>query len=219
MMSAAAAILPPGRHRINVAPLPVAGPLPPPLQLVAELFAAMLEEAGVILGADYRQGATPEKLPPLHRHLSPLPLLETVRDCLQYSNNFIANQLFLTCGVKRFGPPATWEKGRRCFIEFFSETLQLNTGDLQIAEGSGLSRANRISAVAMLHSLERFRPFADLLPKKGEVLRKSGTLSGVFCYAGYLPGPDARAFVILLNQPENRREEVLAALLAREAAK
>ncbi len=219
MMSAAAAILPPGRHRINVAPLPVAGPLPPPLQLVAELFAAMLEEAGVILDADYRQGATPEKLPPLHRHLSPLPLLETVRDCLQYSNNFIANQLFLTCGAKRFGPPATWEKGRRCFIEFFSETLQLDTNDLQIAEGSGLSRANRISAVAMLHSLERFRPFAGLLPKMGEVRRKSGTLSGVFCYAGYLPGPKASGFVILLNQPENRREEVLAALLVREAAK
>lgn len=218
MMSVAAPNLPPGRHRINVAHLPVTGPLPPPLQLAAELFAAMLEEAGVSLGTDHRLGATPEKLPLLHRHLSPLPLLETVRDCLQYSNNFMANQLFLTCGAQRFGPPATWEKGRRCFSEFFSETLQLDTGDLQIAEGSGLSRANRISAVAMLQSLERFRPFAGLLPKKGGVLRKSGTLSGVFCYAGYLPGPDGRAFAILLNQSENRREEVLAALLARETA-
>jgi len=219
IMAIAAPTLDLGRHRINVARLPVTGPLPPPLQLAAELFAAMLEEAGVSLDADYRQGATPENLPPLHRHLSPKPLLETVRDCLQYSNNFMANQLFLTCGAQRFGPPATWEKGRRCFSEFFSETLQLDTGDLQIVEGSGLSRANRISAVAMLRSLERFRPYADLLPKTGGVLRKSGTLSGVFCYAGYLPGPKGRAFAILLNQPENRREAVLAALLAKETAK
>jgi hypothetical protein len=32
--------------------------------------------------------------------------------------------------------------------------------------------------------------------------------------AGYLPGSKARYFVILLNQPKNRRDEILKLLLA-----
>jgi len=45
-------------------------------------------------------------------------------------------------------------------------------------------------------------------------LYKTGTLRGVSSMAGYLPGSKTRYFVILLNQPKNRRDEILKLLLA-----
>jgi len=45
------------------------------------------------------------------------------------------------------------------------------------------------------------------------VLRKSGTLSGVYNYAGYLRGSDGLyPFVILTNQAANNRDEILGLL-------
>jgi len=80
-------------------------------------------------------------------------------------------------------------------------------------EGSGLSRKNRISPAGLLKAVEHFRPYAGLLNSRGKNLIKSGTLSDVFCYAGYLVHHNkALSFVIMLNQQENNREQLLTAL-------
>jgi D-alanyl-D-alanine carboxypeptidase/D-alanyl-D-alanine-endopeptidase (penicillin-binding protein 4) len=60
----------------------------------------------------------------------------------------------------------------------------------------------------MLELLRVFRPQRDLLRKEQDVLVKTGTLTGVYTLAGFLPGGEA--FVILLNQPVNNRAAVLA---------
>jgi D-alanyl-D-alanine carboxypeptidase len=45
------------------------------------------------------------------------------------------------------------------------------------------------------------------------VLRKSGTLTGVYNFAGYIRGPDGLyPFVILTNQASNNRAEILELL-------
>jgi D-alanyl-D-alanine carboxypeptidase len=45
------------------------------------------------------------------------------------------------------------------------------------------------------------------------VLRKSGTLTGVYNFAGYIRGPDGLyPFVILTNQAVNKRAEILRLL-------
>ena len=77
-------------------------------------------------------------------------------------------------------------------------------------EGAGLSRQNRVTARAMLQVLARFRPSAELLKKERGTLLKTGTLTGVYNYAGYLP--DGKAFVILLNQQGNSRAAILERL-------
>jgi D-alanyl-D-alanine carboxypeptidase/D-alanyl-D-alanine-endopeptidase (penicillin-binding protein 4) len=77
-------------------------------------------------------------------------------------------------------------------------------------EGAGLSWHNRITARAMLQLLKAFAPHADLLRYRYQVLVKSGTMKGIFNYAGYLPG--GNPFVILLNQRRNTRRTVLARL-------
>ncbi len=212
MMATAATGLPPGRYRLNIAGVAGRRGLTPPLSYVGELFTAMLVEAGITVTGSCRPGQVPAGLPPLLHHLSPEPLSETVRACLEYSSNFIANQLFLSCGAEQFGPTADWQKGQRSLTAFATERLGLRGEDLQLVEGSGLARANRITATALIKVLEHFRPHAALLPRRQGLSLKSGTLSDVFSYAGYLA--DGSPFAILLNQPENRRDEVLAALLA-----
>ena len=84
---------------------------------------------------------------------------------------------------------------------------------LLMLEGSGLSRSQRSSAAAMMHILEVFKPYAELLPEANGVLRKSGTLTGVYNFAGYIIEEDGLyPFVILTNQAANNRAEILRGL-------
>jgi len=62
--------------------------------------------------------------------------------------------------------------------------------------------------------LKAFAPHQDLLQGDNDVLLKTGTLSGVYTMAGYLPGTNPLFFVILLNQPQNTRDKILKILLA-----
>ena len=47
----------------------------------------------------------------------------------------------------------------------------------------------------------------------------AGLLTGVYCYAGYLPQQQDAPFVILLNQPQNNRDEILQILMAGQNTK
>lgn len=65
----------------------------------------------------------------------------------------------------------------------------------------------------MLKALHKFIPYSDLMPIKHDLLLKSGTLKGVYCYGGYLPD-NGRAvpFTIMLNQKKNNRDRILQIL-------
>jgi D-alanyl-D-alanine carboxypeptidase/D-alanyl-D-alanine-endopeptidase (penicillin-binding protein 4) len=142
-----------------------------------------------------------------------------IRQCLKYSNNFIANQLFLACGANRFGAPATWDKGRAALRSYIKEELKLSETELVMIEGSGLSRQNRITPRAMITALQKFAPHKELLPVKNGIPLKTGTLTGVYCYAGYLPQQQDAPFVILLNQTQNNRDELLQVLTTKKDMK
>jgi len=95
----------------------------------------------------------------------------------------------------------------------------LGQAEFQVREGSGLSRENRITPRALLRLLEAFAPYAHLLPTDGGRLLKSGTLKGVYSYAGYFTdGPALDPVVLILNQPKNTREQVLDQLERRYRA-
>ena len=82
-----------------------------------------------------------------------------------------------------------------------------------MTEGSGLDRAQLSTGIGMLRILEIFKPHAELLPNVNGVYRKSGTLTGVYNYAGYIPRSDGLyPFVILTNQSANNRDEILQVL-------
>ena len=65
----------------------------------------------------------------------------------------------------------------------------------------------------MIEVLDRFKPHADLLPFENDKFIKSGTLRGVYSYAGYfVRGKNYDGFVIILNQKKNYRDRILGLL-------
>ena len=207
--------LPPGSHRINATATGNQS-----LRYVGELFAAMCKKQGIAVSGTIISGPVPEGLKPVYEHISSKTLDEVLTKLLKYSNNFTANQLFLAIGAKQYGWPSTWDKGQRAMTVFYRNELGLSEKDIVVREGSGLSRQNRVTPRAMLAILEAFKPHAALLPFENRCLRKSGTMTGVYGYAGYFAGERGLdSFVLLLNQPKNTRDQVLELLGALHEAK
>lgn len=207
VMQQMAGNLPPGVHRVNLSQHPEQS-----RRYSGELFQHLLTSRNIRVDGVVRGGVTPAGAEPIYRHLSSQALTETVQAMLLYSNNFIANQLFLVAGARQSGKPATWARGRRNLRDYLEES-GLAPESFRVAEGSGLSRKNLISPRALLQVLEKFRPYAELLPRWQEHLVKSGTLNGVYAYAGYFRAPgQLDPFVLILNQAANTRDQALELL-------
>ncbi len=202
-----------GRHRVNINAFPDQGALSNTLRYCGELFQVTLQQQGVKMTGIIRQGKIPPETPLLLQYVAQETVTDLVRSCLLSSNNFMANQLYLAIGIAKYGVPATWEKSQKAVNAFIRNQLHLQEMQVTMVEGSGLSQKNRISPEAMIQVLENFKPYASLLPKKYGVRMKSGTLTDVYCYAGYFKrGQTLNPFVILLNQKTNQRDRVLNTL-------
>lgn len=164
-----------------------------------ELLAEFLAQAGVQGARKVSLGRTSREAKLLFTHTSSQSLEEILRGMLEHSTNFTANQIFLTLGVSKFGPPADLEKAQRSM----TECLQKRVGwrNFHIEEGSGLSRRNKVSAHLMTTLLTKFSPYRDLLPTKEGFLAKTGSLNGVNSLAGYytLPKKGKARFAIIIN--------------------
>jgi D-alanyl-D-alanine carboxypeptidase/D-alanyl-D-alanine-endopeptidase (penicillin-binding protein 4) len=187
-----------GRIRFNLADDPHVC-----LVYAGQLLKAVLEQNGVVVDGRIEAGRVdPDRDRLVYRHRSSRFLSELVADLLEYSNNFMTNQVFLALGAEVYGPPATPEKARAVVDDYF---LEKNLPAFYLEEGSGLSRKTRLTARQMMAVLEAFEPYRRLLPRKegSEVLYKTGTLSDVKSVVGYVEreaGPPAR-FVVILNGP------------------
>ena len=200
-------------QRINLGDDPRAG-----LRQTQQLFRHFLEDSGITVSdVGFNRHAVTDEWTLFYRHRSSRSLRDNLDGLLRYSNNFIANQLFLTLGAQASGYPATTEAARAALQQqlasLYGDSFGRDPQSLLMLEGSGLSRAQRSSAAGMMHILEVFKPYADLLPEVDGVLRKSGTLTGVYNFAGYIRGPEGLyPFVILTNQAVNNRAEILRLL-------
>jgi D-alanyl-D-alanine carboxypeptidase/D-alanyl-D-alanine-endopeptidase (penicillin-binding protein 4) len=203
-------LLNPGLHRVNVSAFSHRYTSVTPQRLAAELVAEQLRHHDIAVGKEFKRGRVAPNDTLLYTYHSEMTVAEMLRACLKYSNNFISNQLFLYCGAHQFGAPATWEKARKAMTETLFSTTKLDTRDIIVVEGSGLSRKNLITPAAMITLLERFKPYVSLLSETEQIPLKSGTMAGVYGYAGYFSSNgDLDAFVILLNQDTNNRARLL----------
>lgn len=199
--------LPAGEHRINISRDPADS-----LLLAGQLFRSFQHKAAIKGEGRIARRKAPASKPVLIHHSS-RKLPELVAGLMRYSNNFIANQIFLQIGAHNFGYPATWQKGQQAMLNFIKKDPVLRSAAINLVEGSGLSRKNRLSGQAMLRVLELFKSHAHLLPEKNNILLKSGTLAGTYSYAGYFGTNDnLDGFVIILNQNKNNRDRVLKIL-------
>ena len=150
----------------------------------AELLLFFLRKRGVHASGKMRFKAVGPQDRLILSYESSFTLEALIKKMLEFSNNFMANQIFIALGAHLLGPPGTLKKGVDVVSAFAEKELQLK--GLQVVEGSGISRDNRLSALEMLSILKGFKPYCHLLRRDGPILYKTGTLKGVRTRAGYI---------------------------------
>ncbi|MEJ2037947.1 MAG: D-alanyl-D-alanine carboxypeptidase [Desulfosarcinaceae bacterium] len=183
------------------------------VQYAGELIAYFLNKAGVAVTGEIKAGKVdPDRDRLLWRYRSPDELEQVAVALLEFSNNFIANQLMLAMGARAFGPPATVDKGMQALREYYRSTLGLKSGTL--VEASGISRDNRISARTMMILLDRFTPYRTLMRHAGRQWYKTGHLNGIRSRVGYLDaaGGGHYRFVVMLNTPGRTTDRIMRIL-------
>lgn len=152
------------------------------------------------------------------RYVSSFSLEEIISRLLVHSNNFIANQLFITCGIRAFGPPGTLDKGVRAANNYIRTHFSHDVcDDVCLEEGSGVSRNNKVSAKMMHRILMKFAPYYQLMrhdDAKGNYY-KTGTLDGIRTRAGYFADKKGRRYdyVVMLNSPGKSAEAVAGQMM------
>ena len=186
--------------------------LPDSARYAAELIAAALRERGIVVGTQISQGSS-KNTEVIYRHQNSRSLTEVCRSLLQYSNNFIANQLFLAIGAQLEGAPASLEKSRRVFTDFLSSHPRLK--GIEILEGSGIAYENRVNAAAMTALLRIFESHHHLLHLDHGSRHKTGTLRAVATLVGYIETKShgrVRYVIALDGSGQQRRWQIVALL-------
>ena len=202
----------------------------------AALFKVFWAELGGRFEGRVRSAETPTAATVIASFKSE-PLALMIRDINKFSNNVMARQLLLTLGA-RAQRPATTEQGVRA-IETWLRAKGLASSSLVIENGSGLSRTERISAVALAKLLEHawrsaYAPeFVSSLPIAGfdgtlqnrfksadgmaYARLKTGSLDGVRSIAGYLVDRTSTPWVVIaiVNDPRaDAADPIFQAFLA-----
>lgn len=183
------------------------------LDYAGHLFKYFFENAGIRVKGKIHFRKVNENDRMFLRYRSPFSLKQVVRNLLEFSNNFIANQTLVAAAVKSHGPPGTLNKAVDTALEYAQKHLK--TQPACFVEGSGISRQNRVSAEFMLDVLEKFRPHYELLRKKDAQFYKTGSLSGIRTRVGYIEDVDNRLypFVVLVNTPGKQTNRILSELM------
>jgi serine-type D-Ala-D-Ala carboxypeptidase/endopeptidase (penicillin-binding protein 4) len=171
-----------------------------------------IEVSGKILPGEFPEGTATEQNF-LFRYTSDIFLTEIIQNLLEYSNNFMANQVLLTLGGEVKGAPSNLEKSTSVVNSFLEETFQTDLKNLKIkyVEGSGISRSNSVSCEAMIKILIKFMPYHHLMRQNDNGFYKTGTLSGIRTIAGYIIGRNESLYpyVIMINKKNTGYENIL----------
>ncbi|MGE5117130.1 MAG: D-alanyl-D-alanine carboxypeptidase/D-alanyl-D-alanine-endopeptidase [Betaproteobacteria bacterium] len=203
-----------------------------PPHYAERMLVALWAELGGSLGGRVRDGVAPATAPAFEVR-SPA-LAEVVRDINKYSNNVMAQQLFLTLGLEQRGSGSE-AAARAVLHDWLAERLGATADDAVIDNGSGLSRETRLSARLLARLLaqawaEPLLPeLAASLPLAGQdgTLRRSrapygrahlktGSLRDVAGVAGYVLDAAGRRQVVvaIVNHPNaNAARPALDALV------
>ena len=191
----------------------------------AGVLRALWSELGGRISGGNRIGNTPAQARQLAESLSP-DLVSVIRDINKFSNNTMARQLFLTIGAetRRPGEQDDAASASRSIREWMA-SKGLRSSSLQLENGSGLSRHERISArelAQLLQAAWRSPYAAEFIaslplpamdgtlrkrmkntPVAGNAHLKTGTLNNVRALAGFtrdLHGNDW-VMVAIINHP------------------
>ncbi len=120
----------------------------------ARMVEGLWREMGGRLTGTVREGFAPTDAKPSFELKSP-PLLEAVREINKFSNNVMAQQLFLTLAlVRNPGQPATPELARDTLRKWWADRIGELPNGVALDNGSGLSRATRMQAQGLARVLQ-----------------------------------------------------------------
>lgn len=155
----------------------------------------------------------------IHKHTG-RPLIDIIKETNFRSINLFAEHMLTMIAREKGKKGSTWE-GLKYVDQYWRDKIDI--GGIRIADGSGLSRSNAISAHHFIQLLsymiksENGEAFKNSLPisgKSGTLLNvcrgqkaegrlqaKSGSINGVRSYAGYLRGDSGKlyAFALIVN--------------------
>ncbi|MDP4075869.1 D-alanyl-D-alanine carboxypeptidase/D-alanyl-D-alanine-endopeptidase [Acidovorax sp. A1169] len=184
-----------------------------PRGFAARAVEGMWRELGGKLTGSVRDGKVPAGLKPVFVATSPA-LAEVVRDVNKYSNNVMAQQVFLTLALGNKGVPATFDGARDALRRWWH--LRFGDADQPVADnGAGLSRDARITAQGLARMLQSawaspvMPELVSSLPiagvdgtlrrsqARGAAHLKTGSLRDVMAIAGYVHGASGRRYVLV----------------------
>jgi D-alanyl-D-alanine carboxypeptidase/D-alanyl-D-alanine-endopeptidase (penicillin-binding protein 4) len=212
-----------GQYRLSCGEKDLNVALLAPNDHVAGAMRQLWAETGGTWTGAARDGQAPAGALLLHSHDSP-PLAEIVRDTNKFSNNISARHLFLTLGADGAGPPGSAQKALAA-VKGWLAARKMPAPELVMENGSGLSRAERISAASLAGLLQaawgspvmpEFIASLPIVGLDGTMRRrlkndgvtgrahiKSGLLTDARAMAGYVLDRSGRrhAVVMLVNHP------------------
>ena len=178
-------------------------------------IAGLWQEMGGQLKGRVREGAAPPGLAPAFEMTSP-SLAEVIRDINKFSNNVMAQQLFLTLSLQRPGG-ASNEASREAVRGWW--LARFGAQDAPVLDnGSGLSRGERVTPQGLARMLQTAYVSGAMpelmasLPitgvdgtlkrsrsqvSQGWAHLKSGTLRDATALAGYVHTPSGRRLVVV----------------------
>ncbi len=189
----------------------------------ATLLRETLERQGIELTGELRQGKAPVGAQML-AELEGRPLAEVVRALNQESNNVVAELVNKDLGALLDEPPGTRAKGLEILRRYLIEEIGFVPESFSLADASGLSTDNRMSARQFTQALGHFFEkvgwsFVETLARQGHhpharypvppdsirIYSKSGTLpaTGVNTVVGYLdwePSGEVVVFAVLTRR-------------------
>ena len=173
------------------------------------------------------------------------PLSELLTVMLKKSNNLYADAIFRTLGAHYYNVQGTWRNGGDAVKQILRKKAGINLENLVIADGSGLSRLNLVSADKLMEILQyiaanntklkmiEMLPIAGVdgtlqnrksfnqAPFKETIRAKTGYIQGCYNLAGFIQKSDGGyvAFVQLLSgyQADNKGEPKNSAVMRFES--
>jgi serine-type D-Ala-D-Ala carboxypeptidase/endopeptidase (penicillin-binding protein 4) len=190
-----------------------------PASYNARTLEGLWRNMGGRLNGDVVDGLAP--VTPASFELTSPTLMEVIRDINKFSNNVMAQQLFLTLGLAAGSPVATPESAREVVRQWWLRRISASDAP-DIDNGSGLSRQTRISAqqlgklLQVAYASPNMPELMSSLPLVGvdgtlkrsragsaSAHLKTGSLREVTALAGYVHGASGKRYVLvaIVNHP------------------
>lgn len=185
------------------------------------LLRSLFKRFGIQVTGQIGARAAPHDLSVLAQHESK-PLHVLISEMLKKSDNIIAGSIFKKIGELYSNQPGSWSNGASAVKQVLAQKASVNTTNMRLIDGSGLSRENQVTPSQLMqvldaafHNYTTNYEFISALPIAGvdgtlknrlkniawKVRAKTGTMAGVVSLAGYAISKDHEpiAFVIIIN--------------------